>query len=327
MRPSAIFSAYLLALLVLSSHPAAAGQCGDEEAALPVQFKFEDIDARQDWVYRSLDPRLELSGSLLTPQRTDIDDGTLHLIFCIPIKMANHRSRLRIGPRAYSISPRQELDHQVSIESLPRVYLLRQENPDWVILKSYIRLQPAGSNLPVFDLELFNFGKPHPGGQVDLRIFESGSNCITASRAFRVLVEVSLSENKLTVSSGDPEFPEEQIQRQAKLVTGTCGDNYSFSMDLGVTGPLENGPFRIRYVVREAKYVGLDHDRDRPMLGREDDGGSRLRSDLLSYFRGLRVRSNLPSYFRGRRVEMKVSGDGIWPQEPHNPYLQRTRRP
>jgi hypothetical protein len=264
--------------------------CASAEVVLPIEFQFLDQDAQYEWVYASLSPRLKTPDLTLEPSRLEIHDGKMNMEFCLKEKDQSAVLEFLFGPRALSVAPRSPVRPSSAGAVLPQVFILRQKRPDWVIVKSYQRSTVNGSDYPVFDLELYNFGTDHNGGQVHLTVFEHGWMCDVGSPPKRIVVSVAMIGKRIRVSSADPEFPEDQLVRTAELITASandCAGNYDLNIDLGKTGVLHPGPTHIRYIFRDTtppSSQGLAHR------------------------------------FKGRSYHLYVSGEGIWSPKPLLPF-------
>ena len=267
-------------LTVLAQSPTKQN-CPPNSVLVPVTYHFKDTDAQYAWIYQSLRPTL---GGERAPISKNIEDGALKMTFCIPTPASTERLELKVGPRKYDLAVRPIIDIGGGAKKMSPIQLLKQPRPDWVIVKSINRLKPEASDLPSFEIELFNFGQAHPGGQVVFRASRFGYMCAEGSKPARVTVQVSLSGQRLQVASSDPEYPEELIKRNAELIKNInwCAGNFSLRADFGPTGRLPAGPIRIRYTLKQAIA----------------DGSTANPMDVKYYFT--------------RDYRLDVIGEGIW---------------
>jgi hypothetical protein len=224
--------------------------CPQTKVTVPVTFQFADSDVRENWIYQSLEPRLLVGTSTILPEVKTVANSALELVFCITEPDAQLPSIAKFGPRDFRISARPLSKGPGEERSVPRVYFLNQSRPDWVIVRSISTIRPVGArgDVPSFDVELMNFGKTHIGAQVTLVFQRSDAACAVGQKPASVPVQIALSKQRVSVASGDPEF-EDLIRRQVTLKTGVCG-GFIMTADLGTTGPLPQGPTRIRYAVQ-----------------------------------------------------------------------------
>jgi hypothetical protein len=302
MRPR--YRAALALLLTLATSLAHAGSiatCGATQTLVPITFRFQDDPMTQAaWVLASLRPTLVLEQRGLSPETTEIRDGTLILRFCAPTAQISDRFTLTIGPRSLLLAARPIAKASDGSGQMAEISLLDQPRPNWVIVKSIERLTRPSGGLPSFDVELFNFGTDHPGGRVQYTAGSHRFSCMFGQPGQRVTVQVSLSGQRLRIASSDPEYPEEMIERPAEVRSGYCGSNFDVTADFGTTGRLPSGPTRIRYTLRATGAAKSDPAKTAPMA-------SPLGLPGLS---GVAV---LGGYFPADGYRIKIVGEGIWP--------------
>lgn len=278
---------YLLAVLAAGFSVASLAQpslpkaCDKNRLLIPIEYGFKDVDAQAPWVYHSLKPSVSIGSETDSPLSIKIEDGVAKFAFCTKPTSQDTRLNFRAGPRSYELAPRPVTKGPNGQSTMATILLLNQVRPDWPVVQSIEQLDRSTSQLPSFDISIFNFGQPHGGGRVKFEALRLGSSCAFGSPPSRVEVQVSLVGQRLQVTSSDPEYPEEQITRAASLetaISNSCSFNYRLLADFGPTGKLSTGPNRIRYVLKEARAV----DSVRSLLG----------------------------YFSGGQIH--VVGDGIW---------------
>ena len=266
------------------AQPATKQNCSPNTVSVPVTYHFKDTDAQYAWIYHSLNPTLAMVQDRVDPISTNIEDGALKMTFCIPVPAETERLILRVGPRAYDLAIRPITKLSSDLREMSPILLVEQPRPDWVIVKSAKRFETEASDLPSFEVELYNFGQAHSGGQVVFEAFHYWSLCARGSTPARVKVQVSLSGQRLRIASSDPEYPEELVTRDAELTKNinSCSANFYLRTDFGTTGRLPPGPIRIRYTLKRAEAkVSLTS------------------SEQIKYY-----------FTRGYRL--KVIGEGIW---------------
>jgi hypothetical protein len=297
-------------------------RCAPDEILVPITYSFRDTDVQYAWAYHALHPTLTTSQAKHSPKSMNVVDGSLSMSFCIRMPVTHQRLILRDGPDVYIRTP--ATTERLILRVGPRVYdlvvrpitknargasemspliLVGQPRPDWVVVKSFERLQPESARLPSFELELFNFGQAHPGGHVQFESFEHGRACAFPSPPIRVTVQVSLSGQRLRIATSDPEYPEELVLRQAELNTHECRPNFTLRASFGPTGRLPPGPTRIRYTLREATVTQSRESRpDNPNVP------SLLSNEEIEAIQT----SGIEQYFQSRGYHLKVVGEGIW---------------
>lgn len=282
---------FLIGFFVLFSathalaQPATEKNCSPNTVSVPVTFHFRDTDAQYAWIYQSLRPTMAtVQQNRVAPISTNIENDALKMTFCIPEPAETERLILRVGPRAYDLAVRPITKLSSDGREMSPILLVEQPRPDWVIVKSAKRLETEASHLPSFEVELYNFGQAHSGGQVVFEAFHYWSACAMGSAPARVKVQVSLSGQRFRIASSDPEYPEELIKRDAELTKNinSCSANFHLRADFGTTGRLPPGPTRIRYTLKRA-----------------EAGVPLTNSEQIKY------------YFT-RDYQLKIIGEGIW---------------
>ena len=292
-------------LLIVScnfwSKTSSAAECQSDKVLVPMSYQFKDTDVRSTWVYGSLRPTLIVNRSEERSQSQKITDGALVLKFCVRIPKDTNRLTLRIGPRTHDLAVRPITRRADGTNEMSEISLLNQQRPDWVILKSAKRVNPQGSQLPAFDVELFNFGPTHAGGRLQFEAIELGWSCALGTAPTRVEVQVLVAGQRLQVASSDPEYPEELISRPATLdqSINSCAKNFRLQADFGPTGRIPPGPLRIRYGLKGARA--------------KDPKSS---EEVISHFKGARAKDDPSeeaiSRFFGGVYRITVVGEGIW---------------
>ena len=227
------------------------GVCAEGEIRIPIEFQFAAPDLREDWIYRSTLPRLLVKKqhvTILAPERESTTFGIYSADFCVDSEILARGFKVRFGPRETTISPR-PVDPKTN--TMTTIRLLEQPRPDWVVIKSIKKLTLATSALPVFDVEISNFGKPYSGASVRLQARYEPIGCASNSVIELIPVTVSAVKSRIKVTSADPEFPTQQIDRNASIAASGCG--FDLSVDLGTVGTIPEGPSRLRYEIRRAR--------------------------------------------------------------------------
>ena len=276
--------------------------CTKDDIYVPISFELLDSDAQFGWVYRSLRPQLKVGSLEFRAKRAEVQDGKLNLGFCIPKLNPAPRFVLSTGPRTYDLASREVLNSPTGPSSMSRIYIAKQTRPDWVVIKSFDRFESKGTALPIFDLELFNFGKEHPGGEVKATFSEYGYACFAGSPRVKVDVEADIVGKRLALSSADPEFPEDLVTRSAVLSTDECPSNFTLQAALGRTGTLSPGVTRIRYGIIVAKGTPAGPETSLLLIAPSPASSPSTKVDVIRYF------------FSARSVSASVEGDGIWPK-------------
>ncbi len=261
----------------------AVAACTADQVSIPIEYRFKDLDVQHDWIYRSLRATLEIDGTKLAPRDMRFKDGGETLSFCAPLKtVTTAQMLLHVGPMVLAIEPRPIVRDATKLGRMAPIRLEAQPRPNWVVVKSATRLAVVGESLGVFEVELMNFGSSHAGGDVRYLAQDTSGHCAFPSPTNKVIVGVSISGQRVKITSADPDYPEDVVERQGTLERNVnqCAGNYKLDAPLGKTGILATGPTRIRYALR-------------PSTG----GGSDAK-ELARYFRGT---------FR-----LQVSGDDIW---------------
>jgi hypothetical protein len=245
---------HLLLALVCNGSLAVVGEaasCPANEAQLPIVYRFADNGLNQKWVYASLAPLIAYSGRPSRPLESQITESGLRVTFCVPEPDDGSSFQVTFGRRKYTVVRRPIVTAADGTKAMTPALLLDQPRPDWIIVKSLTRTDAANRRaIALLDVELYNFGREHNGARVSLSIARSTGG-VCWSNPPPVQVTILASAGMMHVLASDPQFPE--LVERTTTMTRSCGGGFSISADLGVTGPLPEGPIRLRYAVDLAR--------------------------------------------------------------------------
>ena len=260
------------------------GACPPAQIATQVEYEFKDLDLRQDWIYSSLRPTVGYGSLVSRALNIGTKNGRATFAFCLPSEIASKTMEFHFGSQSVTIEPRPITNAEGTQPQMAQIFLFSQPRPTWVIVKSATRASASGDSPAIYELELYNFGAVHPGGEVRYSSQDLSGRCAFPASPNRVTVQVAIVGQRLKVQSNDPEYAEDLVSRQAELEQNSnqCAGNFKLNVSLGKTGRLQPGPVRIRYVFRE----------------------------VMDSAKPLNV--TISKYFLSTRFRLQVDGDDIW---------------